>query len=55
MTTSIKITPDGKITEVSEEEENEETNKRSYGYNVLHAPLHWKFKKYTLTILFPDE
>jgi len=54
MTTSIKITPDGKITEVSEEEENEETNKRSYGYSVLHVPLHWRFKKYTLTMLFPD-
>ena len=54
MPTSIRITPDGKITEVSEEEENEETNERSYGYSVLHVPLHWKFKKYTLTMLFPE-
>ena len=55
MPTSIKITPDGKITEVSEEEENEETNKRSYGYSVLHVPLHWKFKKYILSKLFPNK
>ena len=54
MPTSIKITPDGKITEVSEEEENEERNKQSYGYRVLHVPLHWKFKKYNITMRFPD-
>jgi len=54
MPTSIKITPDGKITEVSENEENEETNKRLYGYSVLQVPMHWRLKKYTLTMLFPD-
>ena len=54
MPTSVKITTDSKIVEVSEEQENQEIAGRQYDYRVLYTTQHWKFKKYTLTLTFPD-
>jgi hypothetical protein len=54
MPTSIKITADSKITEVSEEQEDEEKTGRLYDGRGLGVPQRWKFKKYTLTMTFPD-
>ena len=54
MSTSIKITTDSEIIEVSEEQEDEEHNERLYGCCALQVPQHWKFNTYILTLTFPD-
>ena len=55
MTKSVKITPDGKILEVSEEEENSSKKGRVWDGSSLLAPEHWSNdRKFRLTLAFPD-
>jgi hypothetical protein len=54
MPTTIRRTADSKITEVSEEQEDEEKIGRLYDGCALYVPQQWKFKKYILTMVFPD-
>ena len=54
MPTSITITTQSKIIEVSEEEDNDEQKERLYDCCALHVPQHWKLSTYLLTMTFPD-
>ena len=55
MVTSIKITPDGKVVEVSEEEEDELKSSRNWDGRSLLVPQHWnRDRKFRFTISFPD-
>ena len=50
MATRARITPDGRTTEVSTEQADEEKGARIYSGAALHAPEHWKHRKYRLTM-----
>ena len=55
MTKSVKITPDGKILEVTEEEENSSKKGRVWDGKSLLVPEHWSNnRKFRLTLTFPD-
>ena len=55
MVKSIKITPDGKVVEVSEEEEDELKSSRVWDGRSLLIPQHWnRDRKFRLTLSFPD-
>ena len=55
MVKSIKITPDGKVVEVSEEEEDELKSSRVWDGRSLLVPQHWnRDRKFRLTLSFPD-
>ena len=55
MVKSIKITPDGKVVEVSEEEEDELKSSRNWDGRSLLVPEQWKNeRKFRLTLTFPD-
>ena len=55
MVKSIKITPDGKVVEVSEEEEDELKSSRVWDGRSLLVPQHWnRDRKFRLTLTFPD-
>ncbi len=55
MVKSVKITPDGKVVEVSEEEEDELKSSRNWDGRSLLVPEHWKRdRKFRLTLTFPD-
>ena len=53
-TSSIKITPDGNITEVSLNQEEEETAYRTQYCWSLAVPEHWEHKKFRLAMLMFD-
>ena len=55
MTKGAKITPDGKILEVTEEEEDRSKRGRVWDGRSLLAPEHWSNgRKFRLTLIFPD-
>ncbi len=55
MVKSIKITPYGKVVEVSEEEEDELKSSRVWDGRSLLVPQHWnRDRKFRLTLSFPD-
>ena len=55
MTKSVKITPDGKILEVTEEEDNMSKRERVWDGRSLLVPEHWSSdRKFRLTLTFPD-
>ena len=54
-TRCIKITPDGHITEVSQQQEEEETMDRMYSGYALSRPEHWDHeRKFRLTMTMVD-
>ena len=55
MVKSVKIIPDCKVVEVSEEEEDELKSSRCWDGRGLLVPEHWKRdRKFRLTLTFPD-
>ena len=55
MVKSVKITPDCKVVEVSEEEEDELKSSRNWDGRSLLVPEHWKNdRKFHLALTFPD-
>ena len=55
MVKSVKITPDGKVVEVSEEEEDELKQSRNRDGRSLLVPEHWKRdRKFRFTLSFLD-
>ena len=54
MVKSVRITPDGEIAEVSEEQEREEKQGRNWDGSAMLVPEVWKHKKFRLTLTFPD-
>ena len=53
-TRCIKITPDGNITEVSQQQENEDTAYRTQCCWSLVAPEQWEHKKFRLAMTMLD-
>ena len=51
MVSTVQITPDGKVTEMSSEEVDEQKGDRIYSGASLNAPEH---KQYRLTMIMPD-
>ena len=55
MVNSVKISPNCKVVEVSEEEEDELKSSRNWDGRSLLVPEHWKNdRKFHLTLTFPD-
>ena len=54
MVITVQITPDGKVTEMSSEEADEQKGGRIYSGAALNAPEHWEHKQYRLTMTMPD-
>lgn len=55
MVKSVMITPDSKISEVSEEEEDAFKEGRNWDGRSLLVPEHWNYdQKFRLTLTFPD-
>ena len=54
MVKSVRITPDGKVEEVSGKQEKKEQEGRLWDGSSLHVPEHWEFRKFRLTMTYPD-
>ena len=50
MVITAQITPNGKVTEMSSEEADEQKGERIYSGAALNAPEHWEHKRYRLTM-----
>ena len=50
----IKITPDGQVSEASQQQEKDETMRTTYNGYPLHIPEHWEHRKFRLTMRMPD-
>ena len=50
----IKITPDDHVSEVSQQQEIDETTHTTYSGYALQKPEHWEHKKFRLTMTMPD-
>ena len=47
MVITVQITPNGKVTEMTAEEADEQKGYRIYSGTSLNTPEHWKHKKNT--------
>ena len=54
MVITVKITPDGKATEMTSEEADTQKGERIYSGASLNAPEHWEHKQYRLTMTMLD-
>ncbi len=54
MVITVQSTPDGKATEMSSEEADEQKGERIYSGATLNAPAHWEHKQYRLTMTMLD-
>ena len=54
MVITVQITPDGKATEMTSEEADEQKGERIYSGASLNVPEHWLHKQYRLTMIMPD-
>ena len=54
MVITVQITPDGKATEMSSEEADEQKGERIYSGAARHALEHWEHKQYRLTMTMLD-
>ncbi len=55
MVKSVMITEEGKVHELSQEEEAAATRGRWYAEHSLQVPERWRFKKFRLTITMLDQ
>ena len=51
---TVQNTPDGKVTDMSSEEDDEQKEVRIHNGAALNAPEHWEHKQYRLTMTMPD-
>ena len=54
MVITVQITPDGKTTEMSSEEPDEQKGERIYSGAALNVPEHWEHKWYRMTMATLD-
>ena len=54
MAVTVQNTPDGKATEMSSEEADEQKGERIYSGAALNVPEHWEHKRYRLTMTMLD-
>ena len=55
MVINVQITPDGKATEMSSEEADEQKGERIYSGASLNVPDRWEHpRQYRLTMIMPD-
>ena len=54
MVITVQITPDGKATEMTSEEADEQKGERIYSGASLNVPERWEHKQYRLTMIMPD-
>ena len=54
MVITVQITSDGKATEMSSEEADEQKGEHIYNGASLNAPEHWEHKRYRLTMTMLD-
>ena len=55
MVITVQITPDGKATEMSSEEADEQKGERIYSGASLNVPGRWEHpRQYRLTMIIPD-
>ena len=54
MSITVQITPDGRATEMSSEEADEQKGERIYNGAALNVPEHWEHKRYRLTMTMLD-
>ena len=54
MVITVQITPNGKVTEMTAEETDEQKGDRIYSGTSLNTPEHWEHKKYRLTMTMLD-
>ena len=54
MVITVQITPNGKVTEMTAEEADEQKGDRIYSGTSLNTPEHWEHKKYRLTMTMLD-
>ena len=54
MVITAQITPNGKVTEMSSEEADEQKGERIYSGAALNVPEHWEHNRYRLTMTMLD-
>ena len=54
MVITVQITPNGKVTEMTAEEADEQQGDRIYSGASLNTPEHWEHKQYRLTMTMLD-
>ena len=54
MVITVQITPNGKVTEMSSEEADEQKGERMYSGAALNVPEHWEHKRCRLTMTMLD-